>query len=380
MISFKLSEEQKTLQEKFHKIAESQLRPLSLEIEQRTPGPIDPCFSRLLAKEGLNSFIIPREFGGKPADGITLAIIIEELAWGCLDFASIFQANIHAMKTILIGGAKEQKAEFLPLMLSPTGAVASFCPTEDKSGSDSSSFSTTARLKKGRYILSGKKNPVINAGHSLFYIVWANMENDQGRSGINAFIVPGGSQGITCGPYYDKCGYRGVPMAMVSLDQVEVPKKNLIGPSGSGYLLLMQTVDWGRAFAGASCVGLARAAIEEALEFAKSRIIKKRPIISNQGVGFILAELVTQLEAARLLVWKACKLMDAGMDYTAASSMAKLFASELAVRASSEGMLILGQQSLYRSSLMGKFQRDAQLTRIVEGTSQIQKAIIVSQL
>ena len=380
MISFELTDQQRELQRKFHDIAESWLRPVSFEIDQRTPGPIDPCFIGILAREALNAFIIPDEWGGKPVDGLTLSVIIEELAWGSMDLSSIFQANMHAMKTILIGGSEAQKRAFLPPMLSATGTVASFCPTEDKSGSDSSSYATIAMQKKGAYILNGAKNPVINAGHALFYIVWANMAQDRGRSGINAFIVPGTAAGLTCGPYYDKSGYRGVPMAMVSLDNVDVPKNHLIGPSGSGYLLLMQTVDWGRAFAGASCVGLARAAIEEALEYAKTRIIKNRPIISNQGISFILAELVTQLEAARLLVRKACRLMDAGLDYTAASSMAKFFASELAVRATSEGMLILGHKSLYHSSLMGKLQRDAQLTRIVEGTSQIQKAIIVSQL
>lgn len=380
MISFELSDEQKKLQDKFHKIAGSQLRPLSLDLDQKSPGPIDFRFLRILAKERLNSLIIPEKYGGRPVDAITLAIIQEELAWGSIDFVSIVNSTYHAIMTILIGGSQKQKAEFFPLMLNPQGAVASICVTEDKGGSDSSFFSTVARLENGRYILNGSKNPIINAGDSLFYIVWANIDNEKERSGINAFIVPASSEGITIGPYHDKSGFRSMPTARVSFNDVSISKNNLIGLPGSGYLLLMQVIDWGRALTGGSCTGLARAAVEEALEYAKTRFIKNRPIISNQGVSFILSDLVTQLEAARLLVWKACRLIDLGLDYTAAASMAKLYASELAVRATSEGLLILGQKSCYRSSLMEKLQRDAQLTRIIEGASQIQKAVIANQL
>ncbi|MBI4765328.1 MAG: acyl-CoA dehydrogenase family protein [Deltaproteobacteria bacterium] len=380
MISFELSKEQKRLQDKFHKIAEFEIRPLAIDMDKKLPGPIDPSFLRILANNNLNALIIPREYGGKAVDSVTLALIEEELAWGSVDFISIINATFHALMTILIGGSKEQKSKFLPMMLSPAGAVASFCSTEEKSGSDSSSYSTLARFKNDRYILDGQKNPIVNAGDSLFNIVWANLENQKDRSGINAFIVPATTKGISIGPFHDKSGFRGMPAAMVSFSGASIPKNNLIGVPGSGYLLLMQVVDWGRAIAGATSVGLARAAVEEALGYAKTRLIKKRPIISNQGVSFILSELTTQLAAARLLVWKACRLIDLGLDYTAAASMAKLFASELAVRAATEGMLILGHKSYFRPSLMEKLLRDSQLSRIIEGTSQIQKIIIANQL
>ncbi len=379
-MSFELSDEQKSVQQKFHKLAESQLRPLSLEIDQRPPGPIDPHYLRILEKENLPSLIIPEEYGGKQVDWMTLAVIIEELAWGSVDFSSIVNATLHSIMTVLNGGTRDQKSRFLRKVLESRGGVASFCATEDTGGSDSSSFSTLAREENGAYVLNGSKNPVINAGDSLLYVLWANMEYECDRSGINAFVVPGDAEGIKIGPYHDKSGLRGTPTAQVTFDEVTVPKENRIGPLGSGYLLMMQSVDWGRVFVGATCVGIARAAVEKALDFAKTHIIKGRPIINNQGVSFILADLMTRLEAARLLVWKACDLMQAGLDYTAAASMAKLFASELAVRATSEGMLIMGQKGVSRPSLMEKLQRDAQLTRIVEGTSQIQKAIIANQL
>jgi len=379
MISFELSADQKRLKGKYHKIAESQLRPMSLELDKKEPGPILPNYLKILGRHSLNSIVIPKDYGGNPVDNITLAIIEEELAWGSMDFISIANATFHAVMTILIGGSEEQKEKFLPWLLSPRGAVASFCATEDKSGSDSSSYSTVVRRKKDRYILNGTKNPVINAGDSLFYIVWANTENERDRSGINAFIVPADSEGITIGPYHDKLGFRGLPTASVSFKDVSIPKSNLIGLQGSGYLLLMQVVDWGRALTGATCVGLVRAVLEEAIEYSKSRLVKNNPIFKKQGVSFILSEIATNLEAARLLVWSACRLIDLGLDHSTASSMAKLFSSELAVRASSEALLILGQKGCYSPSLIEKLLRDAQLTRIIEGTSQIQKAIIANQ-
>jgi alkylation response protein AidB-like acyl-CoA dehydrogenase len=380
MISFDLSETQKILQNKFHKISETKLRPQLIPIEQKPPGQIDPVHLNVLAEENLNALFIPKKYGGKGLDNITLALLIEEIAWGSVDLSSIYLANLHAIKTLLIAGSEKQKNKFLPIMMNPKKGIASFCPTEPRGGSDSSFFETTARQEKGFYVLNGVKNPVINAGDASFYIVWANMENDQSRSGINIFIVTRDADGLSCGPYYDKTGYRGVPIRSVTFKDVRVSRDCLIGTMGSGYLTLMQVVDWGRAMVGATCVAIARAAIETAVEHAKKRIIKKRPIMSNQGVSFLLADLSTQLEAARLLVWKACKLIDAGSDYTSASSMAKLFAVELAVRATSDGLLILGQECISRFSLMNKLHNDALLTRITEGTSQIQKAIIASQL
>ncbi|MEI7637625.1 MAG: acyl-CoA dehydrogenase family protein, partial [Syntrophus sp. (in: bacteria)] len=230
------------------------------------------------------------------------------------------------------------------------------------------------------FTLNGAKNPIINGAHGRFYVVWASSDRERGRAGINTFIIPGETPGLAFSPYHDKPGLRTTPTATVFLKDVYIPEENRIGPVGSGYLLLMQILDWGRALSGALAVGLARTAIEEAIRFAKQRVILKRPIIKNQGIGFLLAELVTELEAARTLVWRACRLVELDRDHTVASSMAKLYASELAARATTEGILILGQSGYRRPSLMDKLQRDAQALRIAEGTSQIQKVIISSQL
>jgi len=379
MISFELSAEQKKLQQRIHRRAE-RLQLLSLKVEAAKPGPIDKSYRRIMAEEKLNSFIIPEEFGGNPLDQLSLSIITEEIGYGCAGLASIYAATVHSVSALLIGGSLEQKKRYLPLLLRPADSVASCCITEEKGGSDTASFGTMAKQESDNYIINGEKVPIINAGNAVFYIVWASSDTGRGRAGINTFVIPKGADGISVGPYQDKPGLRCAPTATVNFRDVIVPRANLIGLPGSGYLLLMQTLDWGRAFFGAICVGLARAALEEAISFAKKRVVSNRPIIKNQGISFILSELATEIDAARLLVWRACRLMDLNRDYTRESSMAKLFASEAAARASSLGMQILGQKGYLQPHLMSKFQRDAQGLLILEGTSQIQKMIIASQL
>lgn len=380
MICLELSTEQKELQRRFRRLALEQLHARSLAVDAGTPGPIHPSYLEFIGKENLNSFIIPGEYRGQPLDRVSLSLVTEELGFGCAGLASIYAATVHAVSAILIGGSPEQKEAFLPLLLGPSGQVASCGITEPKGGSDTSSFSTTARLHGDHYLLNGSKIPILNAGDAAFYVVWASSGTGSGRAGINAFLVPKHTPGITIGAYHDKPGLRSAPTASVFFNDVAVPESNLIGLPGSGYLLLMQTLDWGRAFFGAICVGLARAALEQAIGFAKERTVSNRPIIENQAISFGLAELATDIDAARLLVWRACRLMDLKMDYTRESSMAKLFASEAAVRATGEGMQILGQQGYTHPHLMAKWQRDALAFRILEGTNHIQKMIIASQL
>jgi len=380
MISFELSEEQRALQKRLRHLAEESLHPLSLRIDAEKPGTIDKAYLKVIAEENLNAFIIPEEYGGKPLDRLTLSLVTEEIGYGCAGLACIYAATDHAVSSFLISGSKEQNHAFLPLLLNTTGEVASCCITEEKGGSDTSYFSTMARPEGDHYVINGSKIPIFNAGSAAFYVVWASSDTGRGRTGINAYIIPRDARGITIGAYHDKPGLRCAPTSEVVFHDVIVPKSNLIGLPGSGYLLLMQTLDWGRAFFGAICVGVARAAIEATIQFAKKRVILNRPIVKNQGVSFLLAELATEIDAARLLVWRACRLMDLNMDYTRESSMAKLFASEVAARTTNEGMLILGQKGYTSPSLIAKYQRDAHALRILEGTSQIQKMIIASQI
>jgi alkylation response protein AidB-like acyl-CoA dehydrogenase len=380
MISFELTQKQLAMQEYFQRLAVERLQPRSMQVDAAAPAGVDPDYLTFIAEENLNAFLIPKEYGGKPLDHVSLAILFEELGAGCAGFAAVYAQTFHSIAALLIGGSDEQKKLFFPLLLPPGGHVSSFCVTEEESGSNTSSFSTVFGRKGKSFILRGEKSPVINAGQSRFYVVWANEEGTRNRAGISAFLIPGKTEGLRFGPYHDKPGFRPAPTATIHLEDIRIPEENMIGPAGSGYLLLMQILDWGRALSASMAVGLARTAIEEVTRFAKQRVILKRPIIKNQSIAFLLADLVTELEAARALVWRACRLIDLGRDHTVASSMAKLYASELAVRATTEGLLILGQSGYKRPSLMDKIHRDAQVLRIAEGTSHVQKLIISGQL
>jgi alkylation response protein AidB-like acyl-CoA dehydrogenase len=380
MISFELTQKQLAMQEYFQRLAVERLQPRSMQVDAAAPAGVDPDYLTFIAEENLNAFLIPKEYGGKPLDHVSLAILFEELGAGCAGFAAVYAQTFHSVAALLIGGSDEQKKLFFPLLLPPGGHVSSFCVTEEESGSNTSSFSTVFSRKGKSFILRGEKSPVINAGQSRFYVVWANEEGTRNRAGISAFLIPGKTEGLRFGPYHDKPGFRPAPTATIHLEDIRIPEENMIGPAGSGYLLLMQILDWGRALSASMAVGLARTAIEEVTRFAKQRVILKRPIIKNQSIAFLLADLVTELEAARALVWRACRLIDLGRDHTVASSMAKLYASELAVRATTEGLLILGQSGYKRPSLMDKIHRDAQVLRIAEGTSHVQKLIISGQL
>jgi len=380
MISFEPTEKQLALQARFQRLAMERLQPRSMMIDAATPAGVDPDYLAVIAEEKLNAFLIPEEYGGTPLSRMSLAILFEELGAGCAGFAAVYAQTFHSIAALLIGGSEEQKKIFFPLLLPPGGHVAGFCVTEEKSGSNTSSFSTSFSRKAGSFIVHGEKNPVINAGQGRFYVVWANEDGTKNRAGISAFLIPEKAAGLRFGTYHDKPGFRAAPTATVHFDNVCLPEENIIGPAGSGYLLLMQILDWGRAISAAIAVGLARTAIEEIIRFAKQRVIMRRPIIKNQSIAFLLAELVTELEAARALVWRACRLIELGRDHTVAASMAKLYASELAVRATTEGMLILGQMGYRRPSLMDKIHRDAEAFRIAEGTSHVQKLIISGQL
>lgn len=380
MISFELSSEQKKLELKFRRIAKKKIHPLSLAVDAAKPGPIDPAYLEILSTENLNALFIPREYGGDPIDFLTLSLITEELAYGCAGLASIYASSLQAVSALLICGSDEQKTAWLPLLLGPGARVASCCITEEKGGSDISSFSTIAESRGEYFVINGSKSTVISAGYAAFHVVWASSDTVKGHGGINTFIIPADSPGITVGPYHDKPGLRGAPTASIHFKDVLVPKSNLIGLPCSGYYLLLQTLDWGRAFFSAICVGLARAAHDEATAFAKQRILWKRPIIKNQSIAFTLAEQSTNICAARLLVWRACRMLDLNTHYTKEASMAKLFASNTAASIANEGMLIMGQKAHTVPSLMSKFQRDAQALRVLEGTDHVQKMIIASHL
>jgi len=379
MISFEMTAEQLKLKNDLRKLAREKMQKAALALDAKPPAPVDPEYRRIVAGMGLTRMLVPKEFGGDGADRVTIAIATEELGYGCPGWASIFGATIHTVSALLIGGSRELQAEYLPLLLSPEGNVASFMITEEKGGSDTSHYTAQARLEGDSYVINGKKVSIIAAPDAAFYVVWASTDISKGRAGISAFVIPKNTPGLLFCPLQRKSGLRGAPTCDVILKDVRVPRSNLLGCPGGGYVLLAETLDRGRAFFGAICVGLAAAAFDESMGYATRRMVKNHPIIDHQAISFPLSDIATKIDASRLLVWRACRLMDLKQDYSKESSMAKLSSSVCAYEAAGLGLQIMGISASSENTLMDKLHRDAALLRIVEGTNIIQEMIIASQ-
>ena len=332
------------------------------------------------ARHNLTCPIIPKDYGGLGLNYLTTALLLEEIAKGCAGLASVMNTNMHAVSPILSVGTNKQKETYLPLMTGATPALASFALTEPNAGSDVSSISTLAQIDKGGYVINGVKDFILNASVASFFVVFATTSPRHGRHSLRAFIIPSSTPGLSIGRIRRKEGIRYSNTSEVLLDHVRVPKDSMLGgdTSGSGYLILTQALDRGRALVGAASVGIAQAAYELALSHACTRIQFGKPIIKHQAVAFSLANMATKVEQARLMVWKACYLIDRDQDYTIASSMAKLAASEIAQEVTSMAVDILGARGYMINNLANKYARDAKSLSVVEGTNNIQRAIIAS--
>ncbi|MBC7105030.1 MAG: acyl-CoA dehydrogenase family protein [Firmicutes bacterium] len=377
MIAFELTAAQEELRNRVRSVGREVIAPLARELDA-APEPDPHRMPEVLAAHGLNCLLVPEECGGPGYDNVTAALVLEEIAAACAGAASIVAATMHAMAPLMIAGTDGQRRRYLPALA--RGGVAGFALSEPRAGSDAGAVATAAHPAGEGYLLEGRKSFVFNAGVAVFYTVFATSDPRKGKAGINAYLVPGDAPGLRVTEVHDKMGLRTSTTGELLLDRVYVPGDGLIGHPGTGYLLLAQTLDWGRAFFGAIGVGLARAAFEAALSHARRREQFGRPIVKHQGVSFLLAEMATRVDAARLLVWRACRLMDREEDFTAASSMAKLFASEAARYVCGHAVLILGREGYVRRNPVEKYYRDAKALEIVEGTSQIQRMIIASQL
>jgi len=307
-------------------------------------------------------------------------LLLEELAATCAGVAAVVTANIHAVSPIILAGTKQQKKIFLSPLSSTKPHLAALALTEPKVGSDIASISTLAVKKEGGWSISGSKDFVINGGVASFTTLFATIDPEKRRSGIMSFILPANLSGIKKGTVRRKLGIRYAHTAQLILDQVAVPDEMVIGKRGSAYLLLMETFDRGRALAGAVSVGLARAAYEYALNYSKKRRQFGKPLFAQQSIAFNLADLLVKIEAARLLVWKACWLIDQEMDYTMPSSMAKVAGSFIAQEATAAAMDICGGRGYLKGCPVEKYLRDARVMSLIEGTNNIQKAVIASQI
>jgi alkylation response protein AidB-like acyl-CoA dehydrogenase len=380
MIGFELNEEQLRHQKAARTFAEKEMKPYAAELDRRQGLSFDWGIVRRFAKANLLGLAVPKKYGGLGVDHLTAAVVAEELGAACLGISEVAGGTWLATICLALVGNNDQKKRYLPLVCGENGKLAGLAATEPEAGSDLAGIKTRATRKGDFYIINGTKIFVTNAGLASFYIVFVTTDPQKRHGGLNAFIVDGDARGLTLGALEDKMGMRAAQTGELIFDDVEVPVNNLLGAENTGFLVAMQTLDMSRPCLGASAVGVARSAFEVALAYARERKQYGRPIIENQGISFMVADMATGIEAARLLTWRACWLIDQGMDSTMASSMSKVFASEMAERVCSGAVQILGGHGYTRTWPLEKYLRDAKALQIYEGTNQIQRIIISSML
>jgi acyl-CoA dehydrogenase len=376
-ISFALTDEQKALRELAHEFAAKEIRPVAAEYDEHQTHPAD-----VLAKAhevGLMNPHVPEELGGAGLGAMDGALIGEELCWGCSGIGTSIVANILGALPMLIAGTEEQRREWLPPLLEEP-ILCSFALTEPNAGSDVSGIQTTAVRRGDEYVINGSKMFITNAGQASWVIVFASTDKDAGHRGLSAFIVPTELDGVVVEKHLDKMGQRATDTSALAFQDVVVPAAHRLGEEGQGFKVAMQTLDNTRPGTAAGAVGVARAAFEHSVEYARERVQFGQPIAMNQGVNFLVADMAAEIEAARLLTWQAAWLLDQGKRATLQSSYAKRFAADTAMKVTTDAVQIFGGYGYIKEYPVEKLMRDAKLFQIYEGTSQIQRLVIAREI
>jgi acyl-CoA dehydrogenase len=378
-ISFALTEEQKALRALAREFAEREIRPKAAEYDEHSTHPSD-----LIARAhalGLMNVHVPEEYGGPGLPSFEGMLVGEELSWGCSGVAVSIVANTLGAAPVMLSGSDEQKARWLPpLMESPI--LCSFGLTEPDAGSDVARIKTTAVRKGDEYVVNGSKTFISNAGHAAWTVVFAKTGASQGHKGLSAFVVPMDAPGVTVEKHLDKMGQRSTDTSAFSLQDVVVPADHRLGEEGDGFKIAMQTLDYTRPGTAAGAVGVAQAAYDHAADYARQRVTFDVPIAMHQGVSFLIADMATEIEAARLLVWQAAWMLDQGYGRRATlySSFAKRFAADTAMKVTTDAVQVFGGYGYIKEYPVEKLMRDAKLFQIYEGTSQIQRLVIAKEI
>src|SRR5437868_8236452 len=376
-VSFALTDEQKALRELAHEFAEKEIRPRAAAYDEHSTHPAD-----VIAKAhelGLTNAHLPVEYGGLELSGFDGMLIGEELAWGCSGMATSIVANALGAAPVLIAGTDDQKRRYLvPLVEEPI--LCSFALTEPNAGSDVSGIRTTAVRHGDEYVLNGSKMFITNAGYAAWFTVFASTDRSKGHRGLTAFIVPADADGVVVDRHLDKMGQRATDTSALSFQDVRVPAANRLGEEGEGFKIAMKTLDFTRPGTAIGAVGVARAAFERAAQYSKERVQFGMPIAMNQGVNFLIADMATKIEAARLLCWQAAWMIDNGMRATLQSSYAKRFAADTCMEVTTDAVQVFGGYGYMKEYPVEKLMRDAKLFQIYEGTSQIQRLVIAREL
>jgi acyl-CoA dehydrogenase len=373
MIEFQLTEDQLALQEMAREFAEKEMRPDAAAYDQGHEFP-EPVMRKAF-EVGFLTCTVPAEYGGGGLKDLETVLISEELAWGCAGMYTTMMANSLAFTPLLLFGTGEQKKRFFAPFVKDM-AFASYCLTEREAGSDTSAIRTRARKDGDHYVINGSKCFITNGGVASLYVVFANSAPEKGPRGLSVFLVPRATPGVTVGKVEDKFGHRASNTTELFFEDVRVPAENLIGREGLGFIIAMRTFDKTRAAVGAAGVGIARAALEHAIAYSKTRVQFGKPIATFQATAFKIAQMAMEIEAARLVVWRAAWLMDQGKPNGKESAMAKCLGSDVAMKNAMEALQIFGGYGYMKDYPVEKLVRDAKLLQIYEGTNEIQRLII----
>ena len=379
-MKFELSEEQSLIRDTVREFAESEIGPSAAQRDEEERFDRSLMFDSL-AELGLTGIVFPEEYGGAGADYLSYAIAVEELSRVCASTGVTLSAHLSlGANPIYLFGTESQKQQFL-VPLATGEKMGAFGLTEPSAGSDAGSTKTTAVRDCGAWLLNGSKIFITNGGEAEIYVVLARTDKDAKKHhGISAFIVEKGTEGFSFGKKEQKLGIRSSPTMEIVFENCRIPADNLLGEEGQGFKVAMKTLDGGRIGIGSQAIGIAQGALEQAVAYAKERKQFDKPIAAFQGISFQLADMATQIEAARLMVYNAAYRASAGLSYSQASAMAKLMASETAMKVATQAVQILGGYGYSREFPVERMMRDAKITEIYEGTSEIQRLVIGTAL
>lgn len=369
-----LSEEQIMIRDLARQIAEEKIVPVRSELDETGQFPWD--IMKTLAQCDLFGLFIPEEFGGLGKGCLELSIAVEELSRACLGVSTTYAANALGTYPLLLFGTDTQKKKYLPDIAAGKRLVA-FGLTEANAGSDASGIQTTARLEGNEYVLNGTKQWITNGGEAEIYTIIAITDRSKGPRGASAFVAEKGTPGFSFGKKENKMGIRASATTELIFDNCRIPKDNLIGKEGMGFVVAMKTLDNSRTGVGAQGVGVAQGAFEEAVKFARQRIQFGHPVITFQAVQHMLADMATSIEAARALVYAVARLVDSGAkDVSKESAMSKVFATDVAMKVTVDAVQVMGGSGYMKEYPVEKMMRDAKILQIYEGTNQIQRNVI----
>ncbi|MCB5270128.1 MAG: acyl-CoA dehydrogenase family protein [Candidatus Cloacimonetes bacterium] len=377
-MNYFFSEDQLEMQELARRIANEKMKPLSEHYDQEGIFPWD--IVEVMRQSDLFAILIPEEYDGISGKVMDLAIVTEELCAVDAGIALAFGATGLGMYPILIAGNEEQKQKYLPIIAAGEQLCA-FALTEANAGSDAGAIETTARKEGDYYILNGTKQWITNGGEAGIYTVFAMTDKTKGARGCSCFIVEKDTPGFTFGKKENKMGIRASATRELIFEDCKIPAANLLGREGTGFITAMKVFDKSRPMVGAQAVGIARGAFEASARYSQQRQQFGKPISSFQAVQFMLADMATQIEAARALVFQTAKMVDAGVkNYSKESAMCKYFASDVAMKVTTDAVQILGGYGYMKEYPVEKMMRDAKILQIYEGTNQIQRGIVAANL